>query len=84
MGVKGLFWGCLGCMGGWQGLSVLRARSSIGESRGIGSYGVYGCRCHFGGIRGCWGCQGCIGAGRDSMYQGARRGVGGIKGYWGS
>ena len=27
-------------------------------------------------------CQGCIGVGRKCRYSGARRGIGGIKGYW--
>ena len=30
----------------------------------------------------CRGCQGCIGAGRDSRYSGARRGIEDIRGHW--
>ena len=36
-----------------------------------------------GRFRGFSGCQECIGAGRKCKYSGARRGIGGIRGYWG-
>ena len=34
------------------------------------------------GVTGVKGCQGCIGAGRDFMSSGARRGIG-ASGHWG-
>ena len=36
-----------------------------------------------GGIRGCRDLRGVLGAGRESRYSGARRGIGGIREHWG-
>ena len=36
-----------------------------------------------GGIRECWGVRG-VGAGRECRYSGTRKGIGNIRGHWGS
>ena len=82
VGVLGPLWGDMECRGvrvvlgaDRDNLGTQGTDRGIGASGGIGFLGVYGG--YYGDDRS------VLGAGRDSRYSGARRGIGGIRGHWG-